>query len=169
MIALYAQRRQWTIGDVRVDVTYDSASTPRELDVAVHLPDGLSEDQIIRLTRVVKTCPVARAFETGFTVAEHISQQAIAQTLSPLGRHLFPELTVQENLQMGLHGQGCSAAEAKNRIAGVRLRASDTNWQHGEGPEAAGPIIAILLAMTGRKAALDDLTGDGVAVLRERA
>jgi uncharacterized protein (TIGR03083 family) len=58
---------------------------------------------------------------------------------------------------------------AKNRVAGVRLRATDTDWQYGEGPEAAGPIIAILLAMTGRKAALDDLTGDGVAVLRERA
>jgi branched-chain amino acid transport system ATP-binding protein len=44
---------------------------------------------------------------------------ALGLGLVPEGRHLFPELTVQENLQMGLHGQGCSAAEAKNRIAGV--------------------------------------------------
>jgi uncharacterized protein (TIGR03083 family) len=57
---------------------------------------------------------------------------------------------------------------AKNRIAGVRLRMTDAAWQHGDGPEASGPAIAILLTMTGRKAALDDLTGAGVAVLRDR-
>lgn len=39
--------------------------------------------------------------------------------LVPEGRHLFPELTVRENLQMGLHGQGCNAAAAGGRIAAV--------------------------------------------------
>jgi hypothetical protein len=29
-------------------------------------------------------------------------------------------------------------------------------------------MIAVVLAMTGRKAALDDLAGEGVATLRER-
>jgi len=33
----------------------------------------------------------------------------------------------------------------------------------------SGPIIAIVLAMTGRKTAADDLTGDGVTTLRARA
>ena len=56
----------------------------------------------------------------------------------------------------------------KSRIAGVTLRATDTTWQIGSGPELAGPAIALLMAMTGRKAALDDLSGDGVAVLRQR-
>jgi hypothetical protein len=46
--------------------------------------------------------------------------------------------------------------------------ASDTGWRHGNGPEASGPAIALVIAMTGRKAALDDLTGDGVPVLRKR-
>jgi uncharacterized protein (TIGR03083 family) len=57
---------------------------------------------------------------------------------------------------------------AKTRIAGVRLRATDASWQYGDGPEVSGPAIALVLAMTGRQAALDDLTGDGVAVLRAR-
>jgi uncharacterized protein (TIGR03083 family) len=57
---------------------------------------------------------------------------------------------------------------AKRRIAGVTLRATDTDWSHGTGPEAAGPIMAIVMAMTGRKRYLDDLTGDGVEVLRGR-
>jgi uncharacterized protein (TIGR03083 family) len=58
---------------------------------------------------------------------------------------------------------------AKNRIGGVTLRATDVDWQHGTGPEASGPILALVMAMTGRKTALDDLTGEGVAVLRERS
>ncbi|HEY1488442.1 MAG TPA: maleylpyruvate isomerase family mycothiol-dependent enzyme, partial [Micromonosporaceae bacterium] len=57
---------------------------------------------------------------------------------------------------------------AKDRIKGVTLRATDADWSHGTGPEVAGPAIALVLAMTGRVAALDDLTGDGVATLRER-
>jgi uncharacterized protein (TIGR03083 family) len=57
---------------------------------------------------------------------------------------------------------------AKNRIAGVRLTATDTTWTHGEGPEASGPAIALVMAMTGRRPALEDLTGPGVSVLRDR-
>lgn len=57
---------------------------------------------------------------------------------------------------------------AKNRIAGVTLRATDTGWSHGSGPEAAGPLLSLVMAMTGRKVALDDLEGDGVEVLRSR-
>jgi uncharacterized protein (TIGR03083 family) len=56
----------------------------------------------------------------------------------------------------------------KRRIAGVTLRATDADWSHGSGPEVNGPLVALVLAMTGRRAALDDLTGDGVATLRSR-
>jgi uncharacterized protein (TIGR03083 family) len=57
---------------------------------------------------------------------------------------------------------------AKTRIAGVTLRATDADWQHGEGPEVSGPIMSLVMAMTGRKAPLDDLSGDGVATLASR-
>jgi hypothetical protein len=57
---------------------------------------------------------------------------------------------------------------AKGRIAGLTLRATDTNWAHGTGPEVSGPVLALVMAMTGRKAVLDDLSGDGVATLRQR-
>jgi uncharacterized protein (TIGR03083 family) len=56
----------------------------------------------------------------------------------------------------------------KARIAGVRLRATDAEWSHGDGPSVEGPMLSLLLSMTGRQAALDDLAGDGVAVLRSR-
>ena len=58
---------------------------------------------------------------------------------------------------------------AKRRIDGLTLRATDTTWSHGSGPEASGPALSLVMAMTGRQAALDDLTGDGVAILRTRA
>ncbi len=58
---------------------------------------------------------------------------------------------------------------AKRRIAGLALRATDVAWSTGSGPEVSGPAIALLLAMTGRHAALDDLEGDGVTVLRGRS
>src|SRR5450755_2012952 len=58
---------------------------------------------------------------------------------------------------------------AKRRIAGLRLRATDTEWVHGDGPEVSGPLISLILAMTGRKAAHPDLTGEGLATLGNRA
>lgn len=56
----------------------------------------------------------------------------------------------------------------RKRIAGLSLHATDMDWSTGTGPEVRGPLVALLLAMSGRKAALDSLTGDGVAILRER-
>ncbi len=58
---------------------------------------------------------------------------------------------------------------SKRRVGGVALRATDADWSHGTGPEVSGPILSLVMAMTGRQAALDDLTGDGVATLRSGA
>jgi uncharacterized protein (TIGR03083 family) len=57
---------------------------------------------------------------------------------------------------------------AKKRIAGLRLKATDIDWQHGAGPEVTGPAESLLLAMSGRRPALADLTGPGVAQLTQR-
>lgn len=56
-----------------------------------------------------------------------------------------------------------------NRFEGVRLEAEDLAWTYGDGPLARGPADALLLAMAGRPAGIDRLTGEGVAVLRSRA
>ncbi|TDO18353.1 uncharacterized protein (TIGR03083 family) [Mycobacterium sp. BK086] len=57
---------------------------------------------------------------------------------------------------------------AGRRIKGLRLEATDVTWQHGAGPEIVGTGEALLMAMTGRRAALDELSGPGVARLAER-
>jgi uncharacterized protein (TIGR03083 family) len=56
----------------------------------------------------------------------------------------------------------------KRRIEGLALQATDANWSHGTGPEVSGPMIALVMAMTGRKAAAGELSGDGVAALQAR-
>jgi putative redox protein len=72
MIVLYAQRRDWDLGEVRVDVDYDADTSPRRVDVTVHLPEGLTPGQAKRLERVASTCPVRRALEAGFTFDERV-------------------------------------------------------------------------------------------------
>jgi len=57
---------------------------------------------------------------------------------------------------------------AKRRITGLALRATDTGWATGTGPEVTGPHLSLVLAMTGRSAALVDLSGEGLATLRSR-
>jgi uncharacterized protein (TIGR03083 family) len=57
---------------------------------------------------------------------------------------------------------------SKRRIAGLGLRANDLEWATGSGPEVTGPVVSLLMAMTGRAAALDDLSGEGVTTLRSR-
>lgn len=58
---------------------------------------------------------------------------------------------------------------SKKRIAGLRLQASDADWSTGDGPDVSGPVGSLVLAMTGRSAAIADLTGEGVATLIARS
>lgn len=53
----------------------------------------------------------------------------------------------------------------RQRIARVRLRATDTDLAIGKGPEASGPALSLLLVTSGRSAALADLDGPGVSAL----
>lgn len=56
----------------------------------------------------------------------------------------------------------------KKRSTGLTLRATDTGWSAGGGPVVSGPAVSLVLAITGRTAALADLSGDGLAELRSR-
>ena len=57
---------------------------------------------------------------------------------------------------------------AKRRISGLRLEATDASWTNGDGPEVSGPLVSLVLAMTGRRGAYADLSGGGVATLAAR-
>jgi uncharacterized protein (TIGR03083 family) len=59
-------------------------------------------------------------------------------------------------------------AGTKRRIAGLSLQATDTDWSTGSGPVVKGPMLSVLMAMAGRHAAIADLEGEGVEILRSR-
>lgn len=57
----------------------------------------------------------------------------------------------------------------RDRVARLTLRATDTDFSVGSGPEVAGPAIALLLAASGRSSAHDELAGPGLETLRARS
>jgi uncharacterized protein (TIGR03083 family) len=51
------------------------------------------------------------------------------------------------------------------KLSGFRFAATDCTWSAGEGTLVEGPIAALLLLLTGRNAALSQLSGPGAAEL----
>jgi uncharacterized protein (TIGR03083 family) len=82
----------------------------------------------------------------------------IAHTFQPEALTLVGNFVTGGNLLLG----------GKRRSTGLTLIASDVDWTHGSGQEVKGPLASIILALTGRKVGLADLTGDGVATLSGR-
>ena len=90
-----------------------------------------------------------------------------ADIRTPLGiAHEYPEGAL--NRVADFYKASNLIVGAKQRIDGLSLRATDTGWSTGSGPEVAGPHLSLILAMTGRSAALADLSGAGVDTLRSR-
>jgi len=56
----------------------------------------------------------------------------------------------------------------RQRSMGLALQASDIEWRAGSGRAVRGPLISIILAITGRLAAVEDLAGEGLETLRSR-
>jgi uncharacterized protein (TIGR03083 family) len=85
----------------------------------------------------------------------------------PLGiKHTYPLAFVARTV--AFYAKSNAIIGARDRVAGVTLTASDTDFSVGSGPVVEGPAISLLLAAAGRKCALAELTGPGVATLRER-
>ena len=57
---------------------------------------------------------------------------------------------------------------AGRRLSGFMLAATDHPWSAGRGRQVEGPIAAILLLLTGRRAALPQLSGPGAGQLQAR-
>lgn len=171
----------WTVRDVLAHMTATAKMTPPAF-FAKLAGTGFSFDRLqeknIAAGQGATPADTLSRFEAELTSVKHPPGPVdswLGETIvhaedirRPLGiRHDYPPGAVTRvadfykgsNLLIG----------AKRRIAGLSLRATDADWTHGTGPQVSGPMLSLLLAMTGRKASLGDLSGDGVAVLRERA
>jgi putative redox protein len=61
-IEMYADRKGWDLGDVRVDVEMEFAdhSVPRSFDVNIRVAGDLNDEQVERLRVIAGKCPVHR-------------------------------------------------------------------------------------------------------------
>jgi uncharacterized protein (TIGR03083 family) len=85
----------------------------------------------------------------------------------PLGiRHEFPPEVLTRVATF--YTKSNAIIGGRTRAKGLTLRADDAAWTAGSGPEVSGPLLSIVLALTGRSAALADLSGPGLDTLRAR-
>jgi len=85
----------------------------------------------------------------------------------PLGiTHTYPLPEVARAI--AFYSRSDTIIGGKTRVAGLTLKATDTDFSVGSGPLVQGPAISLLLAASGRKSALDDLSGPGVQILQSR-
>jgi uncharacterized protein (TIGR03083 family) len=86
----------------------------------------------------------------------------------PLGVPRAAPIPGDRLLAVADHLVGNRVYKVGKRTAGVQLRMTDHDWSTGAGPVVEGPGEAVVMAMIGRCAALDDLSGDGLTTLRAR-
>jgi putative redox protein len=62
---MYAMRKGWDVGDMRVEVTYEPAQrgSPTRFNMVVKMPKELPEEQRRRLMQIATKCPVHRTLE----------------------------------------------------------------------------------------------------------
>lgn len=83
----------------------------------------------------------------------------------PLGlQHDYPVEAVVPALEHQVRTK-VSIGGGRERVAGVRLQATDADVVIGDGPEVTGPLVSLLLAVSGRSAARADLAGPGLPLL----
>ena len=83
----------------------------------------------------------------------------------PLGMtHSYSEEAVLRSLRLQARTPAAFGG-ARELVSGVRLTATDADVSIGDGPDVTGPALSLLLAVSGRRVALDDLDGPGVPAL----
>jgi uncharacterized protein (TIGR03083 family) len=86
----------------------------------------------------------------------------------PLDRPFDPDVATVELVLDFLTGGRALGFVRKTTLAGLELRPTDTPRRWGNGREITGRAADVVLAVTGRRGALDKLDGEGVATLRRR-
>jgi len=170
--------QSWTIEQTLAHMTATAHLTPASF-VGAFARAGFSFDrfataQIKKHVGVLNTDTLA-----AFVAVQHSTKSPPGPKASWLGEAIVHAEDIRRPLgiphsydpaalvEVASFYQGSNALiGTKSRIAGLALRATDTDWSTGTGKDVSGPMISLLMAMTGRAVACDDLTGPGVEKLR---
>jgi uncharacterized protein (TIGR03083 family) len=149
---------RWFAGVVRCRFDFDK-------QVAMRLAEQLGAgpaDTLARFTRVVTSTtkpPLPVVAMLGETVVHG------EDIRGPLGiRRDYPTTVLTTVAEY--YASTDLVVLAKGRIPGLRLEATDGPFTTGDGALVAGPTLALIMAMTGRRTYCDELTGPGVETLR---
>lgn len=168
----------WTVHDVVAHLV-NTAKTTRRAFVATFIRAGFDFDR--QNARGVARERAATPGEnlTRLREAAHLTATAPAPADSRLAEEVLHGEDIRRPLGLtrtypeeavlrALHYQArtpTSMGGAKQLIAGIHLRATDADLSLGEGPEVSGPALSLLLAISGRRVALPDLTGPGLPTM----
>ena len=135
-------------------IAFASSRTPEEL---LDVFDSIPRDRVRK--------GIARVIKPTEGLLDHVVHHQDIRR--PLG---LPRQVPEERLVAALDVAPILSGfvGSKVRAAGLRLEATDVDWRHGDGALVRGTGEAILLALTGRGVALDELDGEGVQTLKER-
>lgn len=87
----------------------------------------------------------------------------------PLGlTHTYRPEAVIRSLRLQAR-TSASFGGAKEKVTGLQLASTDVDLTIGEGPQVRGTALSLLLAISGRTEALDELDGPGATRLRTAA
>lgn len=167
----------WRVRDVVAHIVAGAKSTPRSFVVGM-ISAGFRFERMTerQLRREVRARPAE--------LIDRLESLVSVKTLPPLA--MLGEIVVHgEDVRQALGSTGRHPTEhlvaisdyykkagppirAKKRIGGLRLEATDVEWSTGDGPLVTGPMLPLLLAMTGRHAGIAALSGPGLEVLSSR-
>jgi uncharacterized protein (TIGR03083 family) len=173
---------EWRVHDVAAHLILPlEVSTPRVV-LAMVASRGSFDRANVRLTRELARRPydeildvLRRKADTRFTPPGAGPEAPLTDVLvhgldirRPLGleyRIADDRLRTSLTFLTSKAGRGLTP---KGALDGLRLEARDVDWACGDGPVVSGTAEALLLVMTGRKAAVSELEGAGVGTLRSR-
>jgi putative redox protein len=73
----YARTKGWDLDDVEVSVDYEKQSAPRQVETVIRLGGDLTDEQLERLAKVARACPLRRSLEAGFEFTERVTRLQI--------------------------------------------------------------------------------------------
>lgn len=168
----------WTVKDVAAHVTNGAALTPAKFltgligagfSIARWNANGIAqetkgstEELVARLsTRASnKTIPGLAMLGETVTHAEDIR--------AALGGPAIAHSPEALKAVAGHFAKSPAPIGGKKRTAGLSLESTDVTWTTGSGPLVRGPLVSLILAISGRKAGLVDLSGPGLEAFSSR-
>jgi uncharacterized protein (TIGR03083 family) len=179
---------RWTVRDVAGHLTLQQMTLGSALLLALrhpggvnHLLDASSRERAKlptdRLIAEIRGMVGSRRHVIGMTPLETLIDNVIhGQDIAvPTGRVLeVPPVVAATAASRVWDDQFSSKGRRKAKVfrklpyEGHRLSATDIDWSVGDGPEIRGPVLALLLLLTGRPAVIPQLDGEGATTLATR-